>query len=131
MAGKPPPCSFLHPLSMMCPLCGSRVCSSPITRFELKGVPHSIVGVLFCLIDCWFVSTLALPLSHEFDGCGLILYSNSRRFLCLSFHLYQTWYCLVISIVEIVSIMASIVMGVAFCLSRRDWKYGIFHSRSV
>ena len=55
---------------------------------ELKGVPHSIVGVLFGLIDCWFESTLALPLPHEFDGCGLILYLDSRRVLCVFFHLY-------------------------------------------
>ena len=98
---------------------------------ELKGVPHSIVGVPFYLTDFWFASTLALPLPHEFDGCGLILYLDSRRVLCLFFHLYQTGYCPINSIVEIVAVMASIVLWVAFCLSCRDWKSGIFHSRSV
>ena len=38
------------------------------------------------------------------------------------FHAYQIAYCLVISIVEIVTVIASIVLWVAFCLSRRDWK---------
>ena len=50
---------------------------------------------------------------------------------CVFFHVYQTTYCPVISIVEIVVVMVSIVLWVAFCLSCGDWKSGIFHSWSV
>ena len=41
---------------------------------------------------------------------------------CIFFHVYQTSYCPVNSIVEISTVIASIVLWVVFCLSRGVWK---------
>ena len=57
--------------------------SSQVSWVKRFHIPLQGVRFLFCLTDCWIVSLLTLPLPHGFDGCGLILYGDSCRVLCL------------------------------------------------
>ena len=99
---------------------------------ELK-VPHSDYwGFTFpfshILLACGDVGSL---LPHAFEGWWIFFSPLIHVEFCVFFDVYQVAYCPVIFIVEIVAVIASIVLWVAFCLSHSDWKSGIFHSWSM